>query len=166
MTTITASAAAFFNGDFYCITTQSVGMLVYPEPDVPPIFLSPDADDLTLGQQLRRALQASKRVSPEEFQKIWRSGGISKLEDSRQEWTMQHYGYKSRRAMLKSMDTCSVSVTDGEIEIQPTHQKSLDGYTVTKDEGPFPLSVPEGASDVSLGAALREGFKRCTSAIR
>ncbi|QIE17498.1 contact-dependent growth inhibition system immunity protein [Xanthomonas oryzae] len=81
---------------------------------------------------------------------------------------MKNYGYKTKKAMLRSMDSCSVSalVESEEIKIQPMHQKSLDGYTARKDTGPFPLFVPNTATDAELGAALREGFKRCTSSIR
>ncbi|MET2524668.1 contact-dependent growth inhibition system immunity protein [Ralstonia pseudosolanacearum] len=161
-----ATATVDFNGDFYRIITMSQGVMSYAEPSVEPSYLDPQVDDDLLGRALREALAKSRQVSVEDFQKIFQSGVVQKLGKEREALAMEKYGYKTRRAMLKKMDTCSVSVVDNQIEIQPTHQKSLDGWTVTTDEGPFPLYVPGTATDVELGAALREGFKRCTSAIR
>ncbi|MET2524667.1 contact-dependent growth inhibition system immunity protein [Ralstonia pseudosolanacearum] len=158
--------AALTNGDFTCIVSQSVGMMAYPEPSASPHYLSPNVDGAALGSALRVALASSKRVSVDEFQEIWKSGVIDNIESNRDNWIKKQFGYKTKRAMYKNMDTCNVSGVDGQIKIQPTHQKSLDGYTVRKDEGPFPLYVPGTATDAELGAVLREGFRRCTSAIR
>ncbi|WP_459204130.1 contact-dependent growth inhibition system immunity protein (plasmid) [Ralstonia pseudosolanacearum] len=161
-----AAVTVDFNGDFYRIITMSRGMMSYAEPGAEPSYLDPHVDDDLLGRALREALAKSRQVSVEDFQKIFQSGVVQKLGKEREALAMEKYGYRTRRAMLKKMDTCSVSVVENQIEIQPTHQKSLDGWTVTKDEGPFPLYVPGTATDIELGAALREGFKRCTSAIR
>ncbi|WP_197388767.1 contact-dependent growth inhibition system immunity protein [Ralstonia pseudosolanacearum] len=155
-----AAVTVDFNGDFYRIITMSRGMMSYAEPGAEPIYLDPHVDDDSLGKALREALAKSRQVSVEDFQRIFRSGVVQKLGKEREALAMEKYGYKTRRAMLKKMDTCSVSVVENQIEIQPTHQKSLDGWTVTKDEGPFPLYVPGTATDADLGAALREGFKR------
>lgn len=73
---------------------------------------------------------------------------------------------QDKACYVEKMDSCNVAVFDEKIEIQPLHQKSLDGYTARKDTGPFSSNVPATATDAELGAALREGFKRCTSAIR
>ena len=141
-------------------------MLSYAEPDAQPQHLDPTVDDATLRKLVRDSLVVSRRVSVEEFQTIFHSGVVQKIEKERDAWAMKHYGYKTKRAMYRNMDTCSVAIVGDQIEIQPTNQESLDEYAVGKDEGPFPLYVPATASDAELGAALREGFKRCTSAIR
>jgi len=161
-----AIAEAMFNGDFYRIIPMSQGMLSYAEPSASPQYLDPYADDESLGKAVREALSHSKRVSIDEFQNIFHSGIIQKNADERNALAMKEYGYKTKRAMWKKMDSCGVAVFDDRIEIQPTHQKSLDSYTANKTEGPFPLDIPTTASDAELGAVLREGFKRCTSAIR
>lgn len=156
-------ATADFNGDFIRLITMSQGMMGYSEPDAPPQYLVPSVSDEDLGSRLRLALAASKRVPVEEFQKIFRSGIVQEIAKEREKLAMENYGYKTRRAMYKKMDTCTISHFEGRIEIQPSHQKSLDGYTGIEDAA---LDVPVTASDAELGAALREGFKRCTSAIR
>lgn len=166
MKKIDARASVHFNGDFFEVSTMSQGMLDYAEPDSPPHYLAPDVNNETLGHTLRLALKASKRVSVEEFQKIWTSRIVHKLGDERDAWAMKHYGYKTKRAMYKNMDRCSISVADGQIEIAPMHHKSLDGYSGISNDGPEILRIPETATDTELGAALREGFARCTSALK
>ncbi|WP_082221316.1 contact-dependent growth inhibition system immunity protein [Herbaspirillum chlorophenolicum] len=157
-----ASANVGFNGDFYRFTTMSRGMLGYAEPSVSPCFLAPFVDNEALGNALRNALSESRLVSAEEFQKIFHSGIVQELEKKRDVEAMKTYGYKTKRALYEKMDFCSVSLFEHQIEIQPTHKKSLDGWTVKRDEGPFSLYVPKSAADEELGAALREGFTRCT----
>lgn len=166
MKKIDACASLYFNGDFFLFETTSRGMLRYAEPDAPAHYLPPDVDDATLGKTLRVALAASKTVSVSEFQKIFHSGIVQKLGKERNAWAMQHYGYKTKRAMFRNMDNCSVSAFEGMIEISPSHHDSLDGYSADKRTGPFPLSVSATATDAELGAAIREGFKRCTSSVK
>ncbi|WP_267112292.1 contact-dependent growth inhibition system immunity protein [Xanthomonas sacchari] len=161
-----ARVSVGFNGDFFVLVTMSLGMMGYAEPDVLPKYILPVASDAELGAALRLALGESKQVSAEDFQRIIHSGIVQNNAKERDALAMKKYGYKTRRAMYQNMDECSVDVFDDKIEIQPMHQRALDGYTARKDTGPFPISVSLTANDVELGAALREGFRRCTSAIR
>ncbi|WP_316864127.1 contact-dependent growth inhibition system immunity protein [Ralstonia mannitolilytica] len=161
-----AWASVMFNGDFYEIVTMSKGMMSYAEPSAAPCYLSPDADDALLGKALREAFSKSQRVEVDKFQEIFHSGIVQKVAKEREAWVMNAYGYKTKRAMFQKMDACSASLCDDKIEIQPLHQQSLDGYTAKKDTGPLPLDLPVTASDAEVGAALREGFRRCTSEIR
>lgn len=165
MRNIEARASAFFNQDFFYIRTMSRGMLSYTEPNAPPHYLPPDVDDATLGQTLRLALKSSKQVSVEEFHGILNSGVIDRLEKDRQAWVMKEYGYKNKRAMYRNMENCSIDMVEGHIEIQPMHHKSLDGYSATTED-PQLVSVPITAAEVEIGAALREGFRWCTSSVK
>jgi CDI immunity protein len=161
---IDAVANASWNGQFYLLTTMSQGMLDYGEPSVPPYFLPPDVDDKTLGATLRQALSGSKKVGVEEFQKIFHSGIIQERGKAREAEAMEKYGYKTKRALYKNMLCCWISVFDGNIEIKPTHHKVLDAYSGLSNDGPEIQHLAVTCSDAELGAALREGFKRCTSA--
>ncbi|MGS0537864.1 contact-dependent growth inhibition system immunity protein [Xanthomonas oryzae pv. oryzicola] len=156
-----------FNGKFYRFITMSDGMLLYADPDMQPKYLDPDVADSELGYLLRVTLAESRQISVEDFHKILNSHVVQDRAKEREKWEMKNYGYKSKRSMLRGMNSCSVSALgeSEDIKIQPMHQKSLDGYTARKDTGPFPLFVPKTATDAELGAALREGFKRCTSSI-
>jgi hypothetical protein len=157
-------AGVYFNSDFFEIITFSIGMLGYAEPEAPPHYLEPDVDDAVLGATLRVALAASKRVTAEEFQNIFASGVVQELGTERAKAVMKKHGYKTKRAMYKNMDNCSVDVVDEGIKIQPMHHKSLGVYSATAD-GPQPIEIDVSVTDAELGAALREGFKRCTSAV-
>ncbi|MFE1573088.1 contact-dependent growth inhibition system immunity protein [Comamonas odontotermitis] len=162
----TAWANVSFNDVFFEITTISRGMLGYGDPEVEPQYLPLDISDKILGESLRLALSKSKRVSLEEFQKLWNSGILEETEKMREKYTMNKYGYKTKKALYKNMNLCDVSVYGDFIEIQPTQQTSLDGYTVTKDMDLTPLKISHTVSDEELGAALRHAFTLCTSAIR
>lgn len=158
-------ATAYLNEKFFEVVVISQGMLDYAEPSMAPYYLSPDTDDAPLGMTLRLALSSSKKVTAEEFQKIFHSGVVQRLAEERNKAAMQKYGYKTKRAFYKNMRCCWISVFDGKIEIKPTHHKSLDGYSGISNDGPEIQHLPTTCTDAELGAALREGFKRCTSAM-
>ncbi|MEN5182084.1 contact-dependent growth inhibition system immunity protein [Comamonas testosteroni] len=151
---------------FFQFITISAGVLNYSDPDVEPQYFPFDASDKILGESLRISLSKSKEVDVREFQKIFHSGVVQKNTKEREQYVMNKYGYKTRKALYKKMDTCAISAFNDYIEIQPTHQDSLDGWTVKKDMGLTPLQIPHTATDEELGAALRHAFTLCTSAIR
>lgn len=163
MAKIDGRADAFFNGEFFYIRTMSQGMLAYAEPDAEPHYLSPDATNENLGRVMRRALVATKLVTPTEFQVIYKSGVVQKVGDERNTLTMAKYGYKSKKAMYREMMCCWIELADGQVGITPTVHDSLDGYHGASKDGLEILQLPQGATDAELGAALREGFRRCTS---
>lgn len=161
-----AWANVTFNGDFYEIKTISKGMLGYGDPDVDPQYLPPNSTDEELGVAIKVALSKSKRLNIEDFQKIWKSGAIEETEKLREKNVMREYGYKNKKSLYKNSDTCVISAFDSYIEIQPTHQDSLNGWTVKKDMGLTPLQISHVATDAELGASLRHAFTLCTSAVR
>lgn len=165
MRKLDAAANVCLNELFFEIVTMSQGMLQYGEPSAPLHYLPADTNDTTLGVTLRIALSASKRVGVEEFQKIFHSGIVQERGKAREAEAMQKYGYKTKRALYKNMMCCWVSVFDGKIEIKLTHHKALDAYSGISNDGPEIQHLPVTCSDAELGAALREGFKRCTSAV-
>lgn len=156
--------AVFFNQDFYWFITQAMGMIAVGDFQVEPKFLASDADNPQLGGALRQCLLSSRKIEMDEFQKLFQSGAFNVLDEKRENEAMVKYGYKSKKSMYRKMNRCSVELVDGKIKIQPMHHKSLDSYTATKD-GPEPLVLDASIGDAELGAALREGFNRCTSAI-
>ena len=64
------------------------------------------------------------------------------------------------------MDCCWIKLQDGIVEIQPTHHKKLDSYSGISNDGPEIQHLSEGISDADFGAAIKEGFSRCTSAVK
>lgn len=161
-----AMAGVEFNGDFFRITTMSQGMLSYAEPSADPIYLPPDVGDAELGNAIRSGLSLSRRVTPSEFQEIFKSKIVELHAKDRDARAIEQFGYKKKRDMNKNMDTCLIKVLDGRIEIQPTHQNSLDTYTISKVDGPFPVCVDENVSDTELGSTLKHAMTQCTSSLR
>ncbi|MEY4077282.1 MAG: hypothetical protein RIQ69_1652 [Pseudomonadota bacterium] len=155
-------SCVFFNEDFFWIHTQAVGMINVGDPLVEPEYLAPDVDDAMLGATLRQCLQKSRHIEMSEFQKMFKAGVFNQLDEERNQAAMQKYGYKTKRALYKNMLCCWISMFDGKVKIAPSHQKSVESYTATKD-GPEPFTLHGPISDAELGAALREGFKRCTA---
>jgi hypothetical protein len=162
---ILARAEVGFNGDFFQVISVSSGMLSYPELTSEVRYLEPDADDSALGDALRLALGESKQVSIAEFQKIFASGEIQRIGEERNKYAMKKYSYKSKRAMFRKMMCCWINISENQIQIKPTHHNSIDGYSGISLDGDEILNLPVNATDAELGAALREGFNRCTSAI-
>ena len=155
-------SCAFFNDNFFWLHTQAVGMINVGDPLVEPEYLAPYVDDAMLGATLRQCLQKSRHIEMSEFQKMFKAGVFNQLDEERGQAAMQKYGYKTKRALYKNMLCCWISMFDGKVKIAPSHQKSVDSYTATKD-GPEPFTLHGPISDAELGAALREGFKRCTA---
>lgn len=139
-----------------------MGMLAYADPNVEVVYLNPDTDNELLGKSVRYAMQQSKVVGFDEFQKIFHSGVIEKREAEWEAFAMQKYGYKTRRAMYSSYATCVVSSDGEQIEIQPTSRKSMDSFTASKDTGPHALYFSFSITDEEFGIALREAFENCT----
>lgn len=157
-------ATVFYNGSFFWLNTQAVGMIAVGDAEIEPQFLATDVDDETLGAAVQRSVLRSRQIEMTEFQKSFNSGAYNELDEVREKQVMQKYGYKTKRALYKNMDRCSVDLSDGKIKIQPMHHKSLDGYSATTS-GPEPFVVDAAICDAELGAALREAFKRCTSSV-
>ncbi len=165
MKKITHHASVFWNEKFIRISTQAIGMIIVGDPLVEPQYLAHDVDDVMLGTTLRQCLQKSRQIEMTDFQKMFKAGVFNQLDEERSQAAMQKYGYKTKRALYKNMLCCWISVFDGKIEIKPTHHKALDAYSGISNDGPEIQHLPVTCSDAELGAALREGFKHCTSAV-
>ena len=157
-------SCTFFNGSFFWLHTQAVGMIAVGDSLVEPVYLAPDVDDVVLGAMLRQCLQKSRHIEMPDFQRMFKAGVFNQLDEERNQAAMQKYGYKTKRALYKNMLCCWISLVDGRIEIKPTNHKTLDAYSGISNDGPEIQHLAVTCSDAELGAALREGFKRCTSA--
>ncbi|ADJ66149.1 CdiI family contact-dependent growth inhibition immunity protein [Herbaspirillum seropedicae] len=158
-------ATVYFNGDLYQIITMAQGMLDFADPDLSPQILMPTTTDAELGGALRLALSKSRQVTVPEFQEILKSGIVQKNAKERQALIMQRHGYKNRKAMMRKMACCWITADKAKIEIKPTHHKNIDGYSGISNDGPEIIFISTNSGDAELGAALKEGFSRCTSAV-
>lgn len=157
-------ASVNFNQDFFEIITCSFGGLWFGELSISPFYLLPDANNEKLGQAVREALHGTKYYDNSQFMKLHSSGVLKELDKKREKVLMKKYGYKTKKAMWQMMDSCTVSLLDNsQIKIQPLHQNSLTGYSGISNDGPEIINISSSVSDEELGAAIREGFKWCTS---
>lgn len=163
MKKLTQRTNVYFNGDLFWINTLSTGMLAYPEPDAEPYILAPEVDNAELGRTVKKALQVSKQVGLEEFQRIFKSNVLKNLEKDRETQVIQQFAYRNRREMYKAMDCCSITCVENKISISPSHHDSLDGYSGVGEGGSEVIHLDASISEEELGVAIREGFKRCTS---
>lgn len=166
MKKLEASVHALKDPKFFCMTTMSHGSLNFGEPNAQPIYLAPNAADDVLGKSLREALSKSRLVSAEEFQEIVKSGVIQRNAKERESWRMKNYGYGSKRELYCDMECCVVNFSDGQIEIVPTDRNSLDGMRPISNDDLATISISASVKDSELGAALREGFSRCTNSYK
>ncbi|EDW2056432.1 DUF1436 family protein [Salmonella enterica subsp. enterica] len=162
MQKFTPKALVLMNDKFYSVDSLSVGLINISEPDGFQQFLPPDENDEVLGSAVRRALAASKPISLEKLNQAIDSGELKRRGKEEDTLMMRKFGYTSKRSLYKSMKFCSISMVSEGIKFQPTHRKGLDAYTVRTDLDLVPVIVPQTASDMELGLALREAFARCT----
>jgi CDI immunity protein len=162
MQKFTPRAIILLNEKFYRVSSLAVAPITIGDPDGLRIFLPPDENDEVLGSAVRQALATSRAVPREYVSQMINSGELKKREKEGDSLMMRKFGYTGKRALYKSMKFCSVSVISEGIEFQPTHRKGLDGFTVRTNLDLVPVIVPQTASDMELGLALREAFTRCT----
>ncbi|MCI1839687.1 contact-dependent growth inhibition system immunity protein [Achromobacter ruhlandii] len=162
MQKFTPRAIILLNEKFYRVSSLAVALITIDDPDGLRLFLPPEANDEVLGSAVRQALTMSRAVPREYVSQMINSGELKKRDKEEDTLMMRKFGYTSKRSLYKSMKFCSISMVSEGIKFQPTHRKGLDGYTVRTDLDLVPVIVPQTASDMELGLALREAFTRCT----
>jgi hypothetical protein len=155
-----SSAEASNNGDFISIKTYSSYGLLIADPTATEHLLNPDASDVQLGRAVLDALKQSRflsveeevalRVNAKENYKNW----IQKL--------MHQYGYKTKRALFKTMHSCGIECKNGLVTIRPSHHDKLEGWSGEGFTEEDYVKIPADSPPAQIGAALRLAFSRCT----
>ncbi|TNH03705.1 contact-dependent growth inhibition system immunity protein [Testudinibacter sp. TR-2022] len=155
------------NKDVILITYFLRGLIGMFDPEQEPIFLPVDVDDKMLGKSAKEALLKSREIPLDEFYKIFNSGEAQLFGKKIEQQLQECFGYKSRKAIYKYMDSLSVDMEEV-FSIVPNHQDSLDGYTAVKkkDGTAIEFEYSLEISDEELGMKIREAFKYCTSIYR
>jgi hypothetical protein len=166
-------ANADCNGDFILVETVSgYRGPAHREPKGKQHFLALDSSDEQLGQAVIDALAYSRLVLPAPRTDVWIHPDTEfdmELYDYRQvverlkAWNkdlMTRYGYKTKRALFKSMDHCGIERKGRKIAISPYRHIALQAWE------PFDESanvvIPADGSPAEIGSALRLAFSRCT----
>jgi hypothetical protein len=158
-----ATATAQFNGDWYLLesTCTYVG---YPgDSQLVVEFARGTANDV-LGRSVRDVLSASKRMMYEYLTgaqpALERAEGIAHRV-RRLEEALQRLGYKTKRALLKSMNLVYIQQDDreGSIVFRPSAHVSLEGYEGLDSASSVSVSLQASVGEV--GTALRLALSRC-----
>ncbi len=158
-------ASAVNNRDFILVETWSGYRGPAYDPDGKRIFLSTDANDLTLGQAVLEALGPSRVIDVKEIPVFF---DYEKCQEIYKKWIeslMQRFGYKTKKALFKNMNKCGIEMVDGKITIDPSHHEKLEGWSGTGNKGSDYVIIPADSTPEEIGAALRLAFSRCTSAV-
>ena len=154
-------ASAVENGDFVCVETESGHGSTAWDPEAKQHLLPPDVSDDELGQAVLDALAHSRHMSVEEACVFLEYRAVKVRYDTWVAALMERYGYKTRRALFKSMKNCSAECVEGRITIAPTRHEKLEGWGREKDDGIEDVVIPADSPPAAVGAALRLAFSRC-----
>ncbi|WP_413623809.1 contact-dependent growth inhibition system immunity protein [Luteibacter sp. Lutesp34] len=155
------AAHVLMNERVICIETYSGRGLMGRDPDGICDFRELDEANATLGSLLRRALEASRWISLEEYPLFF---DIERSKETNRLWVeaaCQRSGFKSRKALFKEMMSCSVRCAEGRITIKPSVHVKLEGWT---GDGIAPTEYVELStedSDEALGEGIRLALSRC-----
>jgi hypothetical protein len=168
-------AGAKYNGDFYCVETLSgYGGSSTLDPKGKQHLLAPDVNDETLGLAVRDALAHSRFVLPEPRTDVWQHPDVEfdlelndykKVAERYAEWIknlMEHYSYKTKRALFKDMESCTIVSRSGVLTIQASRHQKLEQWGREKADLIEDVAIPDTSTPAEIGAALRLAFTRCT----
>jgi len=159
------AASAVNNVDFILVETYSGYSNVYVDPQGKRIYLEPDVDNLTLGQAVLEALNASRIIPAEEAYDFGDFGWRSNMYKEWIQSAMNKFGYKTKRALFKNMDNCGIKMLGDKITMHPRHHEKLEAWSATENGDKDNVIIPADSSPEEIGAALRLAFSRCTSAV-
>ncbi|MEQ1976893.1 contact-dependent growth inhibition system immunity protein [Xenorhabdus sp. SGI240] len=156
------NASIGFNDDFYYVETMSGYRLLVVDNTTETLYLPKDTTDKELGFSVRQALSQSRLVDPEDNDFFHRDMVSVRYKN----WiieAMKKGGYKTKRALFKKMNKCSVKLLDDKISIVPLAHEKLEvwgGKGMPRDRK---IVFPNSITDEELGKAVKEAFTRCKS---
>ena len=156
------------NNEFLLVTSIIRGMIGMTDPDQDFVFNKVDITDSYFGKLVKEKLDESREVSLQEFQAIFNSEKMKRLQKNLEEEMKKRYGYKNKKSIYKDMSFLSLEQDDLYITISPLHQDSLDGSTGISlpDNSPLEFKYDKNISDEELGKAIRQALTYCTSIYR
>lgn len=131
-----------------------------PEDEGDVTYLPADVADEMLGRILLRALDKSRFIDPHDKSDFFKWQRYMKCFKDRENDFMRQHGYKTKRALYKTMNWCRVKRSEGCIRMQP-HQRGdkpgLWSWLAPEQD----VVIPETREPAVVGSALRLAFDRC-----
>lgn len=152
----------YFNDQYIEVTSWDYGGASVINLDFDPILLPSDIDAYNLGSSIRRALNASKTISPELLKELVFSHSTREKVENRTKSVMQLYGYKTKKRFFKSLRIVSIRLMDNQFVICPTHQDGLD-YSFRGIDNFEDFILDKNCSDEELGQTVRLAYEKCTT---
>jgi hypothetical protein len=149
------------NNKFINIESYSGYSLKFSDPEAPEFLFDITVSNEDLGKAVLESLKNSRFL---ELEKAYELEEI--CQENYPKWIaglMERYGYKTKRALFKDMNSCDIVLRDQTIVIEPCHHETLEGWGSGKITAKDYVHVPFDAPPAEIGAALRLGFSRCTS---
>ena len=149
------------NARFISIKTASGNGLIRSDYRGVETLLDPNADDLALGNAVLAALAKSRYIFPEEDMELY---DWAKSNERYETWVaglMTSYGYKTRGALFKSMLSCSIDVSKGQMTIRPSKHVGGEAWDSTLRGEQDHVHLPADSTPEEIGAALRLALSRC-----
>lgn len=147
------------NGDFISVKTYSdYGWLVIDHL-APEHVLAPDVSDEDLGRAFLAALSQSRLLAfddPDYTNEV--------AEERYQVWIkdmMKRYGYKTKRALFRKMNSCGAMIRDGVLTIRPSYHDRIERWTgdfISEDDY---VRIPSNSAPEAVGAGVRLALSRC-----
>ncbi|WP_340614133.1 contact-dependent growth inhibition system immunity protein [Xenorhabdus thailandensis] len=156
------NATISFNEDFYYIETMSGYRLLVADNTTETLYLPKDTTDKELGFFVRQALSKSRLVDPEDNDFFHRDMVSIRYKNWIAE-AMKKGGYKTKRALFKKMNKCSVKLLDGNLTISPWSHEKLETWGGKGLPRDCKISLSDRVTDEELGKAIKEAFTLCKS---
>ncbi|MDN3238031.1 contact-dependent growth inhibition system immunity protein [Pseudomonas sp. WAC2] len=145
-----------------CLCIMAVGRISYFDYEREPIFLEAEIEPEVLGESVLDAIQLSRSVSADEFQKEWDSGSIKSNSEAVLKLMMSKYNYKNKKAFYGEAKNCLISIIDNEFKISPFRSDKKGGFSADKENGPFSFTIPLDSNNREVGDSVLKGFSLCT----
>ena len=126
---------------------------------LPEYIFELNASDSELGQAVVDSLQKSRHLSIEEAEKVY-----AESSENYYKWVDRmkaRFGYKTKQAMFKKMDSCDIELEEETIIIRPSHHERIECRIATKGGKADYVRVSADTPPEEIGSALRLAFSRC-----
>jgi hypothetical protein len=155
-------ADIFRTEKFVAVEPRSGNMRVLREDEGYVIYLPPQPDDEALGRALLEALDRSRFIrSAANERRFFEEDRIKQSEQKWHDEVMGRYGYKSKRALYKSMNWVRARRMEGVISFTPHDRRTPGTWRWLPPDKT--IVIPETRDAVVAGTALRRGLDQCDS---
>lgn len=159
------AAVATFNGDFYEFITLSGYGRMTADPQGLRLILAPDRANEQLGMAARACLAKSRWLdTPEKRGDLFHPERIAQGAKVWQQSILARYSYKSKAAIFRQMRWVDIDEKLRCLELTPSCNDRGKNFTTDGITPDLVIHLPLEVNVFSLGAALREAFRRCRGA--